>query len=277
MAKIISIFILFLALTKCAIGDDYWLIEISNGQVMAGSFKESACEILYLKTGNGHMAKVPLKQITEISAVADAGKKYFKFVNNGTEDFSTGLFFTSQGVNGDNNKCPKFGFSNLVLSDGILSVSDTLPGGNAIVLDVGNLVSLHRISKKDIGKINNKSYVSKILGKNEAVSSQGTAGNAGSAFSTGTKICKSGPGSAKEYTGITMYGKPQYNTITGTIRYFGFVEGASGNKLQIRISAIKFSSEKTGAIVNLEQSEDNDSVLKINSIFWDDSYNWNPC
>lgn len=277
MLKIIGLLVLSLVVSECVIADDYWLVELSDGQILSGRYKEPPCEVLYLKTGNGKIAQVPLKQISEISAVENAGKRYFKFVNNGTDDYSTGLAFSTRGANGD-SQCPKFGFSKLVLADGVLSVSDTLPGGNAIVLDTDNLASLHRISKKDLGKLNNKAFLSKILGRNESVAaSKNDTGKIGSGPSIGDMVCNSGPGSAQIYSGYVIAGKPYFNTVPGTINFVGFIEGVQGNRVQIRISAIKFSNAKTGGIMNLEQSDYNNLTLRINSVLWDERATWSPC
>jgi hypothetical protein len=93
----------------------------------------------------------------------------------------------------------------------------------------------------------------------------------------GDQVCVDGEATIKQPTGIAVMGEPQYRKVFGRNHIVGFVEAISGKKIQIRISGINFSGE------GIDQSLDNmsnwkgGSTLKINSLIWDTTYDWEGC
>lgn len=93
----------------------------------------------------------------------------------------------------------------------------------------------------------------------------------------GDQVCSSVEGVLEKPTGIVVMGQIGYRKIFGRDRIIGFVEGASGKKIQIRISGINFTggglSESTDSFTGWKGG----STLKINSIIWDSTYDWEKC
>ena len=84
-------------------------------------------------------------------------------------------------------------------------------------------------------------------------------------------------------------GEVLYQEYFGRTKIFGFVEGASGSKIQIRVSGIIFggSINRNKRIGNsmpetIDERLDvfngyKGSTLKIGSIVWDDTSSWTDC
>ncbi|WP_150102587.1 hypothetical protein [Gallionella capsiferriformans] len=93
----------------------------------------------------------------------------------------------------------------------------------------------------------------------------------------GDQVCSSGDGSVDQSTGIAVMGVLQYRKITGRNRVVGFVEGTSGKKVQIRISGINFTGGGINQSLDSLSGWKGGSTLKINSIIWDSTYDWEGC
>lgn len=88
-----------------------------------------------------------------------------------------------------------------------------------------------------------------------------------------------------------IYGAQQYHENRGVAKISGFVEGATSDKIQIRISGITFinTSEiahsdfdvsNKGIVNNVQMDSMNGfkgSTLRINGIIWDDYSGWSIC
>lgn len=93
----------------------------------------------------------------------------------------------------------------------------------------------------------------------------------------GDQVCSSGDGSVDQSTGLLVMGEPQYRKISGRNRVVGFVEGMSGKKVQIRISGINFTGGGINQSLDSLSGWKGGSTLKINSIIWDSTYDWDGC
>lgn len=93
----------------------------------------------------------------------------------------------------------------------------------------------------------------------------------------GDQVCSSGDGSVDQSTGIAVMGVNQYRKISGRNRVVGFVEGMSGKKVQIRISGINFTGGGINQSLDSLSGWKGGSTLKINSIIWDSTYDWEGC
>ena len=93
----------------------------------------------------------------------------------------------------------------------------------------------------------------------------------------GNQVCSSGDDSVDQSTGIAVMGVNQYRKIYGRNRVVGFVEGMSGKKVQIRISGINFTGGGINQSLDSLSGWKGGSTLKINSIIWDSTYDWEGC
>jgi hypothetical protein len=93
----------------------------------------------------------------------------------------------------------------------------------------------------------------------------------------GDQVCSSGDSVLKRPNGIVVMGQIGYRETAGHYRVVGFVEGASGKKIQIRISGINFAGEGISESTDSFSGWKGGSTLKINSIIWDSTYDWEGC
>lgn len=107
----------------------------------------------------------------------------------------------------------------------------------------------------------------------------------------GQQICNSSMNNTtlSKPTNIAVMGETVYQKYRGKTTLVGFVEGSSGNKIQIRISGMTFEGEKVaGAFSDRNMSQNirepmdsftgyNGSNLQNGSIIWDDYHDWSRC
>lgn len=93
----------------------------------------------------------------------------------------------------------------------------------------------------------------------------------------GDQVCSSGDSVLKKPNGIVVMGQIGYREIAGHYHVVGFVEGASGKKIQIRISGINFTGDGINESTDSFTGWKGGTTLKINSIIWDSTYDWETC
>lgn len=94
-------------------------------------------------------------------------------------------------------------------------------------------------------------------------------------YSIGTEVCNASGGGAEEYAG-TMFGKPYYRKVYGTMEIRAYIERRENEKLQLRTSGIKLIMD-VGKSIQLNETQSNWGHLTLNSIFWSDYQAWKPC
>jgi TPR repeat protein len=93
----------------------------------------------------------------------------------------------------------------------------------------------------------------------------------------GQQICRNEQNvTMSKPTQYVVMGERQYQKIQGKAEFVGFVEGSSGNRIQIRISGITFVSPDVREAM---QSFDNynGSTLTVGGIIWDEYSGWFTC
>lgn len=90
----------------------------------------------------------------------------------------------------------------------------------------------------------------------------------------GQKICKTLKGIDKNvlgsFDGQTIYGQSKEINIYLT----GFTENALNNKIQVRVAGIR--KNVIGGFENI-QNVDGETNIQINSLIWEDPFQWSPC
>lgn len=91
----------------------------------------------------------------------------------------------------------------------------------------------------------------------------------------GQKICKVLHGIDRQILGSTNTGQTRYGVgVARTYYVTAFTEKVAGQKIQLRIASIR--KEIDLQFENVE-SIDGDTVLRPNTLLWDDSTQWQPC
>jgi hypothetical protein len=93
----------------------------------------------------------------------------------------------------------------------------------------------------------------------------------------GDQVCVDGEATVNQSTGFVVMGEPQYRKVFGRNHIVGFVEAISGKKIQIRISGINFSGDGINQSLDSVSNWKGGSTLKINSLIWDTTYDWEGC
>jgi len=93
----------------------------------------------------------------------------------------------------------------------------------------------------------------------------------------GDQVCTDADGTVNQSTGIVVMGETRYRKVFGRSHIVGFVEAISGKKIQIRISGINFSGGGINQSLDTLSNWQGGSTLKVNSIIWDTTYNWEGC
>lgn len=93
----------------------------------------------------------------------------------------------------------------------------------------------------------------------------------------GDQVCANGEATVRQSTGLVVMGEPQYRKVFGRNHIVGFVEAISGKRIQIRISGINFSGEGADQSVDSASNWKGGSTLRINSLIWDSTYDWEGC
>lgn len=94
-------------------------------------------------------------------------------------------------------------------------------------------------------------------------------------YSIGTEVCNASGGGAEEYAG-TMFGKPYYRKVYGTMEIRAYIERRENEKLQLRTSGMKLITD-VGKSIPLNETQSNWGHLTLNSTFWSDYQAWKPC
>jgi TPR repeat protein len=145
----------------------------------------------------------------------------------------------------------------------------------------------HEGAKKEIARIESL----RLQAKQELAAKQEREENERKLITqVGQKICRVlNSTNLSLSTGWQVMGETVYQEYLGKTEFVGFVEGSSGNRIQIRISGMTFSgainSQKrmgTRMPENVREQMDSftgykGSNLKIGGIIWDDYNGWTPC
>lgn len=133
----------------------------------------------------------------------------------------------------------------------------------------------------DLGNKNAEQYLTSLnekqatINKNAELAKQEMENRQNQLYRIGNQVCNSGGGWTEEYQG-TMFNKPYFRKVPGTLQIKAYVERRENEKIQLRTSGITLTTE-TGRIIPLDATESSWGKLSPNSVFWSDYIAWFPC